>query len=116
MDEYEAENIFGDHGYDEAGDTSDFERYRPRYERPHRDARRTVRRPRREVDDDLSHIKMTIPQFQGKSDPEAYLEWEKKMELIFDCHNYSEEKKVKLAVIEFTDYTIVWWDQLVTSQ
>jgi hypothetical protein len=37
---------------------------------------------------------MKIPSFQGKNDPEAYLEWEKKVELIFECHNYSEEKKV----------------------
>jgi hypothetical protein len=35
---------------------------------------------------------------------------------VFDCHNYSEEKKVKLAVIEFTDYAIIWWDQLVTNR
>ena len=41
--------------------------------------------------------------FQGKNDPVAYLEWEKKVELIFECHNYSEEKKVKLAVIKFTE-------------
>ncbi|XP_035548682.1 uncharacterized protein LOC118349198, partial [Juglans regia] len=27
-----------------------------------------------------------------------------------------EEKKVKLAVIEFTDYAIIWWDQLVTNR
>ncbi|XP_042992210.1 uncharacterized protein LOC122318677, partial [Carya illinoinensis] len=27
-----------------------------------------------------------------------------------------EEKKVKLAVIEFTDYAIIWWDQLVTTR
>ncbi|XP_068639380.1 uncharacterized protein [Aristolochia californica] len=55
---------------------------------------------------------MKIPTFQGRSDPEVYLEWEKKMELVFDCHNYSEFKKVKLTTIEFTDYAIVWWDQL----
>ncbi|XP_040957908.1 uncharacterized protein [Gossypium hirsutum] len=59
---------------------------------------------------------MTIPPFQGKNDPESYLEWEKKMELVFECHNYSENKKVKLAAIEFSDYVIVWWDQLVTSR
>ena len=116
MDEYEAENMFGDHGYAEADYASDFERFQPRYERAPREPRRAPRRERKEVDDDLSHIKMTIPPFQGRSDPEAYLEWEKKMELIFDCHNYSEDKKVKLAMIEFTDYAIVWWDQLVTSQ
>ena len=32
------------------------------------------------------------------------------MELIFYNHNYSKEKKVKLTVVEFTDYAIVWWD------
>ena len=30
------------------------------------------------------------------------------MELIFHCHNYSESKKVKFIVIEFTYYVIVW--------
>ena len=59
---------------------------------------------------------MKIPWFQGKNDPEVYLEWEKKVELIFECHNYSEEKKVKLVVIEFTDYAIIWWDQLVMNR
>uniref|UniRef100_A0A2N9GTF8 CCHC-type domain-containing protein n=1 Tax=Fagus sylvatica TaxID=28930 RepID=A0A2N9GTF8_FAGSY len=60
------------------------------------------------VDRSLGSIKMKIPSFQGRTDPEVYLEWEKKIDLVFDCHNYSEEKKVKLAVIEFTDYAIIW--------
>ena len=30
----------------------------------------------------------------------------------FYCHNYSENKKVKLAAIRFSDYATVWWDQL----
>ena len=55
---------------------------------------------------------MKIPSFQGKNVPEVYLEWEKKMEFIFECHNYSEEKNVKVVVIEFTNYAIIWWDQL----
>ncbi|XP_031405676.1 uncharacterized protein LOC116214408, partial [Punica granatum] len=61
-------------------------------------------------------IKMKIPSFQGKSDPEAYLEWEKKVEFVFDCYSYSELKKVKLAAIEFSDYAIVWWDQLMINR
>ena len=64
----------------------------------------------------LENIKMKIPSFQGKNDLEAYLEWEKKEELIFEYYNYSEEKKVKLAIIEFTDYAIIWWDQLVMNR
>jgi hypothetical protein len=59
---------------------------------------------------------MKIPSFQGRSDPEAYLEWEKKMEFVFDCHNYLETKKVKLAVIEFSEYAITWWDQLMINR
>ena len=38
------------------------------------------------VDRGLGKIKLKIPIFQGKSDPEAYLQWEKRVELIFDCH------------------------------
>ena len=59
---------------------------------------------------------MKMPPFQGKNDPEAYLECEKNVELIFEYHNYSGEKKVKLAVIEFIDYTIIWWDKLVMNR
>ena len=61
-------------------------------------------------------MKMRIPSFQGKIDPEAYLEWEKKVELVFDCYNYSEMKKVKLDAIEFSNYAIIWWDQLVMDK
>ncbi|KAH9657923.1 hypothetical protein KPL70_023278 [Citrus sinensis] len=53
---------------------------------------RDNRRARR-IDRYLGSIKLKIPSFQGKNDLEAYLEWEKKVELVFDCHNYSKEKK-----------------------
>ncbi|XP_031398476.1 uncharacterized protein LOC116209052 [Punica granatum] len=68
------------------------------------------------VDRNIGSIKMTIPPFQGRNDPDAFIEWEGKVELVFDCHNYSEEKKVKLAAVEFTDYAIVWWDKLVKER
>ncbi|KAL4285265.1 hypothetical protein GQ457_16G017660 [Hibiscus cannabinus] len=73
-------------------------------------------RVRPQIDNNLSNIKITFPPFQGKTDPEAYLEWEKKIEHIFECHNYSELKKVKLASIEFMDYALIWWDQLTSSR
>ena len=43
-------------------------------------------------DMDGDTIKMKIPNFQGKNDLKAYLEWEKKVNLIFDCHSYSKQK------------------------
>ncbi|KAL4291601.1 hypothetical protein GQ457_14G015160 [Hibiscus cannabinus] len=47
---------------------------------------------------------------------EAYLEWEKKIEHIFECHNYSERKKVQIAALEFTHYAINWWNQLTVNR
>jgi len=38
------------------------------------------------------------------------------VELIFDCHYYSKVNKVKLIVIEYIDYAIIWWDQLVLER
>jgi hypothetical protein len=59
----------------------------------------------------LGSIKMKMPiTFQERSYLEAYLEWKKKMGLIFYCHNYSKEKKVRLVMIEFIDYSIIWWE------
>ena len=64
------------------------------------------REARNREDNNLGGIRMKIPSFQSRFNLEAYLEWEKKMEFVFDCHNYSETKKVKLAVIEFSEYAI----------
>ncbi|KAL4388272.1 hypothetical protein GQ457_09G017470 [Hibiscus cannabinus] len=75
--------------------------------------------PRRNVarlDDSFANIKMNIPPFHGKTDLEAYLEWEKKIEHIFECHNYSERKKVQIATLEFTHYAINWWNQLTVNR
>ena len=77
---------------------------------------REARMGRPSKDNDLENIKIKIPSFQGKNDPEVYLEWKTNMEMVFDCHNYSEIKKVKLAAIEFTDYAIVWWNQLLINR
>ncbi|KAH1108199.1 hypothetical protein J1N35_011967 [Gossypium stocksii] len=54
-------------------------------------------RERREcvqVDDNLSNIKLNIHLFQERNNPKAYLEWEQKIKMIFDCYNYFEFKKV----------------------
>ena len=74
------------------------------------------RHRREEEDDDLSNIKVSIPPFMGKSDPEAYLEWEEHLEMIFDCHNYTEAKKVKLAAMEFGHYALQWWTNEQNTQ
>ena len=36
--------------------------------------------------------------------------------MIFDIYRYSEEKKVKLVVVQFTDYAMVLWERLVVER
>ena len=31
----------------------------------------------------------------------------------FYCHSYSEQKRVKLVVIKFTEYALICWNQIV---
>ena len=62
------------------------------------------------------NIKLKIHNFEGKNDPDAYLKWEKKVDWIFYCHGYSEQKKVKLVMIEFTEYALIWLDQILTTR
>ena len=35
--------------------------------------------------------------------------------MVFDCYEFSEEQKVKVAIVEFTDCALVWWDQVRTN-
>ena len=65
------------------------------------DARRHIRRVDNREDSSLGSIKMKLLSFQDKNDPEAYLEQGKKMEWVFDYHNYSELEKEKLATQNF---------------
>ena len=42
------------------------------------------------VDDSLRGLKLKIPSFVGKNNPDAFLKWEIKLELVFDCQHFSD--------------------------
>lgn len=47
---------------------------------------------------------MNNPTFKWKRDPDLYLDWQRKGDVIFIYHNYVEAKKVKLNIVEFSIY------------
>jgi len=49
----------------------------------------------------------------GKENVEAYLDWEMKVEKIFECHQVSEERKVSLSTLSFQGNAMYWWTYLV---
>ena len=54
-----------------------------------------------------------MPKFNGSNDPEEYLSWALKVDKIFCLHNYEEEKKIAMASLEFQDYVLIRWEQVI---
>ncbi|XP_071933782.1 uncharacterized protein [Coffea arabica] len=51
-------------------------------------------RPRKDMPkNELKALKIQVLAFKGRSDPKAYLKWEDRIEMVFDCYDYSEEQK-----------------------
>ncbi|XP_024014499.1 uncharacterized protein LOC112088448 [Eutrema salsugineum] len=92
--------------------------YRREGGRPQRPVheRREAEQARGRNDNDLGGMKLRIPPFYGKNNPDAFLEWEKKVDIVFNCQDLSERKKINLAASEFNGYAIDWWDQIVTCR
>jgi len=59
----------------------------------------------------INGVKLNVPPFKGRSDPNAYLDWEMKIQHVFSCNDYTEEQKVKLAATKLSNYVLVWWNK-----
>ena len=60
-------------------------------------------------------LKLNPPTFAGKVNPDAYVEWERRMEYIFEYYNYSEARKIALAAAQLTENALSWWDRKVSE-
>jgi hypothetical protein len=58
-----------------------------------------------------NQVLVSMPPFNGHFKPDLYIEWEFKINAIFASHNFSERKKVKVAVGTFTGFATVWWSE-----
>jgi len=56
---------------------------------------------------------VNLPSFSGDSDPNVYLGCEAKIEQIFNVYEVEDDQKVKIASIEFVDYAMQWWHQVL---
>ena len=45
----------------------------------------------------IKGVKLNVPPFKGRSDPDAYLDWEMKIQHVFSCNDYTEEQEVKFS-------------------
>ncbi|KAK1603906.1 hypothetical protein QYE76_027579 [Lolium multiflorum] len=69
-----------------------------------------------EEEDGLGKPKFSIPKFEGGADVEEYLSWELKIEKLWRLHNYTEDRKIKLASSKFDGCALHWWVGLVRAR
>ncbi|KAI5653126.1 hypothetical protein M9H77_30313 [Catharanthus roseus] len=56
----------------------------------------------------LEKVKCKVPSIHGDSDPNMFLNWERKVENLFNLRNYSEHLKAKSAITKFSGYILHW--------
>jgi len=54
--------------------------------------------------------------FHHKENIEAYLDWEMKVDQLFDCHVFEDEQRVSLATLRFQGNALCWWTSLVQER
>jgi hypothetical protein len=59
--------------------------------------------------DSFAKLPFTIPLYNDKYDPAAYLDWELAVEQKFSCHDLPASSQVTTAISAFTDLALHWW-------
>ncbi|MFS7899882.1 putative nucleotidyltransferase, Ribonuclease H [Helianthus anomalus] len=64
--------------------------------------------------DPLRHmgIKVEIPEFDGRAQPDEFIDWLSTVERVFDLKDISDKFKVKLVAIKLRKYASLWWDHV----
>lgn len=55
---------------------------------------------------------MSLSHFLGKCEAKPYLEWERKVEELFQIYNIMEIDKVPIALESFPHAAIGWWESI----
>ena len=65
----------------------------------------------------MDEFKVTeLPEFVGGTDPEAYLEWERKIERMFDFKDIDDEKRCKYAILKLGRGASLWFEGLKSKR
>ena len=62
--------------------------------RPHAHPHNYRPQPQVRDDDHVAKLKLNVPPFEGRYNPDAYLTWELEVEQRFACLNYLEDRRV----------------------
>jgi len=57
-------------------------------------------------------MKVDIPEFEEKMQPDDFIDWPTTMELIFDFKDILDNRKVKIVAIKLRKHASIWWEHL----
>ena len=74
--------------------------------------------PRREPRQhhNFNDFKVDIPEFEGRLDPDDFLEWIQTVERVFEYKEVPDEQKVKIVALKLRKYASLWWTNLLTKR
>jgi len=77
-----------------------------------------IRRPRRDrrQSQGSNDFRVEIPEFEGKLDPDEFLEWLSTVERVFEYKEVPEDKKVKRLALKLRKYASLWWTNLCAKR
>ena len=83
--------------------------HEPRSYKSKNEARRY--REEEEVQNSSRGVEIQLPLFHGHHDPDAYLDWEFRVESAFDHYRLNNRSKVILATSRFSGFAKSWWSE-----
>ncbi|XP_022018930.1 uncharacterized protein LOC110918962 [Helianthus annuus] len=57
-------------------------------------------------------IKVDIPEYEGKLDPDEFVDWIQTVEWVFDYKQIDEDQKVKIVALKLRKYASTWWSNV----
>ncbi|GJV24014.1 reverse transcriptase domain-containing protein [Tanacetum coccineum] len=61
-------------------------------------------------------VKVDIPDFEGKSHPDDFINWLYTVERVFDIKNLSDEQKVKIVAIKLKKNASISWEHVMKQR
>ncbi|KAJ9555026.1 hypothetical protein OSB04_009640 [Centaurea solstitialis] len=57
-------------------------------------------------------VKIDVPEFDGRAEPDVFIDWLQTVERIFDLRDIPDKYKVKLVAIKLRKYASLWWEHI----
>ncbi|GKV44250.1 hypothetical protein SLEP1_g51447 [Rubroshorea leprosula] len=61
-------------------------------------------------------IKIDIPDFEGRLQPDEFIDWLHTVEHVFELKDIPDDKRVKIVAIKLKKHASIWWENLKRSR